>query len=115
MENHSQPKQKQSLPNHHVHSEKEHLYGIGGIGCLILGFDFRSSTDQRKGTKMPSKASTVTMLQFVDTALFCEQELQEIEVNPSDRDNASECTYMCKHHPECRGFEGCLGCSAAAF
>lgn len=53
MGNQSQPKQKQSLPNHHVHSEREHLYGIGGIGCLILSFEFCSSTDQRKGTKMP--------------------------------------------------------------
>eukprot|EP00434_Breviolum_minutum_P028527 symbB.v1.2.025235.t1/scaffold2370.1/size80994/3 len=35
-----------------------------------------------------------------------DEELQEIEVKFSERDNASECTYMCKHHPECRGFEG---------
>ena len=70
---------------------------------------------KEKGTKMPWKASTVTMLEFVDTAISCQQELQEIEVKFSERDNASECTYMCKHHPECRGFEGCLGYSAAAF
>lgn len=30
------------------------------------------------------------MLEFVDTAISCQQELQEIEVKFSERDNASE-------------------------
>lgn len=34
------------------------------------------------------------------------EELQVIEIDLDERNNASECTYQCKHRPECKGFEG---------
>lgn len=43
------------------------------------------------------------------------QELQVIEIDLDERNNASECTYQCKHRPECKGFEGSLGCKSQSW